>query len=163
MYLSIYLFIIILCILLLFFFFFNDTATTEIYTLSLHDALPTFTGWSGACTGTGSCNVNPDNGASVTATFGASLQSVNHIVFMVQENRGLDHYFGALQQYRTQKGIPGTFDGLPQFNSPGGATASNPGCDPAFPFQPSPAPFNDCITVVNGASDHNRPQAPSQP
>src|SRR6266550_6800508 len=24
-----------------FFFFFNDTATTEIYTLSLHDALPT--------------------------------------------------------------------------------------------------------------------------
>src|SRR5438034_3026243 len=26
--------------LLLFFFFFHDTATTEIYTLSLHDALP---------------------------------------------------------------------------------------------------------------------------
>src|SRR2546422_10361863 len=25
---------------LVFFFFFNDTATTEIYTLSLHDALP---------------------------------------------------------------------------------------------------------------------------
>ena len=25
---------------LCFFFFFNDTATTEIYTLSLHDALP---------------------------------------------------------------------------------------------------------------------------
>src|SRR5215510_14607954 len=25
-----------------YFFFFNDTATTEIYTLSLHDALPTF-------------------------------------------------------------------------------------------------------------------------
>src|SRR2546427_9102026 len=25
---------------LIFFFFFNDTATTEIYTLSLHDALP---------------------------------------------------------------------------------------------------------------------------
>src|SRR2546422_3068072 len=29
-----------------FFFFFNDTATTEIYTLSLHDALPIFfLGW----------------------------------------------------------------------------------------------------------------------
>src|SRR5688572_31156036 len=27
---------------LCFFFFFNDTATTEIYTLSLHDALPIF-------------------------------------------------------------------------------------------------------------------------
>src|SRR3712207_6908495 len=29
-------------VLLVFFFFFNDTATTEIYTLSLHDALPIF-------------------------------------------------------------------------------------------------------------------------
>src|SRR2546430_8041102 len=28
-----------------FFFFFNDTATTEIYTLSLHDALPIY--WEG--------------------------------------------------------------------------------------------------------------------
>src|SRR5256885_5172498 len=28
---------------LFFFFFFNDTATTEIYTLSLHDALPIYT------------------------------------------------------------------------------------------------------------------------
>src|SRR2546430_12370966 len=27
---------------LIFFFFFNDTATTEIYTLSLHDALPIY-------------------------------------------------------------------------------------------------------------------------
>src|SRR3989442_1968864 len=27
-----------------FFFFFNDTATTEIYTLSLHDALPIYLG-----------------------------------------------------------------------------------------------------------------------
>src|SRR5256885_15009975 len=29
---------------LFYFFFFNDTATTEIYTLSLHDALPIFFG-----------------------------------------------------------------------------------------------------------------------
>src|SRR5947209_17954355 len=38
-------FVLFLCLLLFslyffFFFFFNDTATTEIYTLSLHDALP---------------------------------------------------------------------------------------------------------------------------
>src|SRR5437870_12814912 len=31
---------------LLSFFFFNDTATTEIYTLSLHDALPIYSGTS---------------------------------------------------------------------------------------------------------------------
>src|SRR5258708_9549681 len=36
------------------FFFFNDTATTEIYTLSLHDALPI---WSGLCrTGVPDCS-----------------------------------------------------------------------------------------------------------
>src|SRR2546428_14146619 len=36
-----YLFILMLGLLpIFFFFFFNDTATTEIYTLSLHDALP---------------------------------------------------------------------------------------------------------------------------
>src|SRR3712207_7645560 len=29
-----------ICVYYVFFFFFNDTATTEIYTLSLHDALP---------------------------------------------------------------------------------------------------------------------------
>src|SRR5215471_21297827 len=34
--------------LLSFFFFFNDTATTEIYTLSLHDALPIRPAWGGA-------------------------------------------------------------------------------------------------------------------
>src|SRR2546430_16698060 len=30
------------CLLFFIFFFFNDTATTEIYTLSLHDALPIY-------------------------------------------------------------------------------------------------------------------------
>src|SRR5690349_21998051 len=34
-----------LCLLLFLFFFFNDPATTEIYTLSLHDALPICTCW----------------------------------------------------------------------------------------------------------------------
>src|SRR3712207_8285684 len=44
-------------LLFVFFFFFNDTATTEIYTLSLHDALPICwtppaTRWSTASSGT---------------------------------------------------------------------------------------------------------------
>src|SRR2546426_4516675 len=34
-------------LLFFFFFFFNDTATTEIYTLSLHDALPISLGGAG--------------------------------------------------------------------------------------------------------------------
>src|SRR3989441_13358353 len=42
------------------FFFFNDTATTEIYTLSLHDALPIFS-FPGLASGTkgGSCAGSP--------------------------------------------------------------------------------------------------------
>src|SRR3989442_12158076 len=38
-------------LLLFFFFFFNDTATTEIYTLSLHDALPISTRPAGRAAG----------------------------------------------------------------------------------------------------------------
>src|SRR5256885_14893225 len=38
-------FLIKLATLLFLFFFFNDTATTEIYTLSLHDALPICMRW----------------------------------------------------------------------------------------------------------------------
>ncbi|HZQ67461.1 MAG TPA: alkaline phosphatase family protein [Terriglobales bacterium] len=51
----------------------------------------------------------------------ASLnQSVNHIIFMVQENRGFDHYFGKLPAYWAANGFPSqSFDGLP-------ANASNP-------------------------------------
>src|ERR1022692_1587782 len=41
-----------------FFFFFNDTATTEIYTLSLHDALPI----SSACGGTSVREAGPEFG-----------------------------------------------------------------------------------------------------
>src|SRR5207249_1430334 len=51
---------------------------------------------------------------------------------------------------------------LSAFNCPGDATASNPGCDPAFPFESSAAAFNDCVTVVNGAIDPNSPQVASQ-
>src|SRR5215204_7736098 len=41
--------------LLFFFFFFNDTATTEIYTLSLHDALPISTSTRSPGWATGPC------------------------------------------------------------------------------------------------------------
>src|SRR3712207_9387659 len=36
-------------------FFFNDTATTEIYTLSLHDALPIFTPKARTCAAGSTC------------------------------------------------------------------------------------------------------------
>src|SRR2546430_7918276 len=40
LFISLFLFLMMRFVFCFFFFFFNDTATTEIYTLSLHDALP---------------------------------------------------------------------------------------------------------------------------
>lgn len=99
-----------------------------------------FAGWSGACTGTAACSLTVNGAEAVTATFGGSLQSLNHIIIFAQENRSFDHYFGALRQYWAQQGIPDQqFDGLPQFNPitpgtqpPNGPAPTNPGCDPGF-------------------------------
>jgi phospholipase C len=82
----------------------------------------------------------------------ASLQSINHIIFMAQENRSFDHYFGAMRQYWAANGIPDqSFDGLAQFNPTSGAAPlqgpapTDPGCDPRFVFPP-----NDC--TIGGES-----------
>src|SRR5438309_4171839 len=83
----------------------------------------TFVGWGGACTGTGACTLPTTGAQSVSASFSAvaSLQSINHIIFMAQENRGFDHYFGHLNSYRTALpyNLPPDVDGTP-------ANASNP-------------------------------------
>ena len=47
---------------------------------------------------------------------------VNHIIFMLQENRSFDSYFGRLGAYRAAAGVSGSLDGLP-------ANASNPSYD----------------------------------
>jgi phospholipase C len=117
-----------------------------------------FTGWSGACSGTGTCAVTLSAASSVTATFSATLQSINHIIVYAQENRSFDSYFGAMQQYWAQNGYPAQqFDGLPQFNNPAGLPPTNPGCDPAFPYDPTanPPQLNDCMF------DSNSPAVPS--
>src|SRR6185312_12824744 len=115
-----------------------------------------FNGWSGLCTGTAPCTTTLDADSSVTATFAATLQSINHIIFMLQENRSFDEYFGALRDYWRKNGYPDqALDGLPQFNNPAGPVASIIGCDPAYPFSPSPSPEVDCKT------DASSPQVPS--
>jgi phospholipase C len=59
------------------------------------------------------------------------LQSINHVIFMAQENRSFDNYFGQLPAYWAANGFPAQqLDGLP-------ATAANPSFDgttsvPAF-------------------------------
>ena len=51
-----------------------------------------------------------------------SIESVKHIIFMLQENRTFDNYFGQLNQYRQKQGLPQDVDGLP-------SNASNPSYD----------------------------------
>ena len=52
-----------------------------------------------------------------------SLQPINHIIFMAQENRSFDTYFGPLPAYWQANGFPSQqFDGLPP-------NASNPSFD----------------------------------
>lgn len=60
--------------------------------------------------------------SSPPADAGALKDSIQHVIFTMQENRSFDHYFGMLPQYRQAHGIPGTVDGLPP-------NASNPGAD----------------------------------
>jgi len=74
---------------------------------------------------------NQQVGATFTLAQGLNL--LNHIVFLAQENRSFDHYFGALREYWAQNGYPDQpIDGLAQFN-PGGQPPSIPGCNPADP------------------------------
>src|SRR5256885_11697533 len=55
---------------LFFFFFFNDTATTEIYTLSLHDALPIYiTAKNLTISGAVANNKQYDSNTSATVSF----------------------------------------------------------------------------------------------
>jgi len=112
-----------------------------------------FAGWSGACKGTSLCKLTMNSNQLVTATFNVNqtVKVLNHIIFMAQENRSLDHYFGALRAYwRANKFSDLSFDGLPQFNPTSGAAPlyapapSNPGCDPTYPVP------NDC--TVDGSS-----------
>jgi phospholipase C len=93
-----------------------------------------FSGWSGACTGMGACSLTLSAATnSVTASFapGGTIAGLQHIILYAQENRSLDHYFGAMEEYWASIGLHQsdgvTFDGLAQFN-PGGTTPSVPGC-----------------------------------
>ena len=54
---------------------------------------------------------------------------VNHIVFMLQENRSFDNYFGQLNAYRQSKGLGADVDGLTP-------DAGNPSFDKSFIVRP---------------------------
>jgi phospholipase C len=84
----------------------------------------------------------------------SSLKSVNHIIFIAQENRSFDSYFGTMRQYWSANGFPDmSFDGLPQFNPVSGTTPlqgpapTNPTCDPLG----SGGPYSNCPVDAGSA------------
>ena len=121
----------------------------------------TFGGWTGTkCKTQSGLTCTITGAANITATFNATLKNINHIIFIAQENRSFDNYFGALRGYWAEKNVPDqSFDGLPQFNPVSGPAPNagppptNPGCDPAFPDPP--------ITNSFCQIDANSPMVPS--
>ena len=61
-------------------------------------ATTTYTATAIGAGGTASAN------ATVSVTSAAGLQSIDHVVFMLQENHSFDNYFGMLNPYRISKG-----------------------------------------------------------
>src|SRR5690348_18077522 len=87
-----------------FFFFFNDTATTEIYTLSLHDALPISAGVRGAPADRRGA-VRPDRPASAAARvdrkstrLNSSHPSISYAVFCLKKKKKRKHNKHHLQK-----------------------------------------------------------------
>src|SRR5688572_31148096 len=84
-------------VLLLYLFFFNDTATTEIYTLSLHDALPIWRSArrapSGRSTGRWSCRAPPapplrtTRGDRKSTRLNSSHSQISYAVFCLKKKK----------------------------------------------------------------------------
>src|SRR6266487_1480960 len=97
---------------LLFFFFFNDTATTEIYTLSLHDALPISPPWCPRASvplsrpGTGgrdrkSTRLNSSHPSISYAVFCLKKKKEPHALGRQAADRGRDH--GGVRRQPTRR------------------------------------------------------------
>src|SRR5258707_3567456 len=82
-----------------FFFFFNDTATTEIYTLSLHDALPIcHKKTPGRCLGPGEFRPPPAWEGSRTRSeeHTSELQSRQYLVCRLLLEKKIEYFWTAL-------------------------------------------------------------------
>src|SRR5579859_8220110 len=86
---------------LFFFFFFNDTATTEIYTLSLHDALPISRRASGRCPPAGPYPRAPRRRSEEHTS---ELQSQSNLVCrLLLEKKKKKHYQHKIKKKKKKK------------------------------------------------------------
>jgi len=80
---------------------------------------------------------------------------INHIVFMLQENRSFDNYFGKLNDYRQSKGLPADVDGLT-------ADAGNLSFDKTFIVRPFRWTTTVCHEQISPGWDESHRQANRQ-
>src|SRR2546422_1940168 len=134
-----------------FFFFFNDTATTEIYTLSLHDALPIWINASVTFTGltpgshsvvlsgvAANCTVSGGTSRTVSVTAG-STASTSYSVSCAPTSPGT----GSLTVTTATSGASGDLD-------PDGYTVSVDGGAASQPIA-----TNGSVTFTGPAGDHS--------
>ena len=72
-------------------------------------------------------------GKTVVTISGALQQSINHIIWLVQENRSFDSYFGKLGLYRKGKGFPEEINGIDDDMNPA-FTLKDLNGNPVHPF-----------------------------
>ena len=90
-------------------------------------------GGSGSSSSSGSSSGSGSGGGS-SAPGNGSVTQINHIVWMLQENRSFDHYFGSLNTYRAAHGLGSNdVDGIP-------AGYTNPSWDGTTTVAPFHAP-----------------------
>ena len=87
------------------------------------------------------------------------ITAVNHIIFMAQENRSFDTYFGKLNDYRASQGLPQEVDGMP-------ADASNPADDGsmihAFHFNTTCIENTSAAWATSHINFHRKPSGGGQ-
>ena len=81
------------------------------------DGLYTAPSTEGTHTVTATSAALPSYSANATVTVGTGvtgdIKAIKHIIFISQENRSFDTYFGKLNEYRAKNALPADVDGLP--------------------------------------------------
>src|SRR5437899_7553171 len=103
-----FVFLLLLFFRLFFFFFFNHTATTEIYTLSLHDALPSLcttntsapASWARAPNSTARCGIELTADRKSTRLYSSHL-GISYAVFCLKKKKNTQN--SEAQKKKTHK------------------------------------------------------------
>src|SRR6266704_6000821 len=85
-----------------FFFFFNDTATTEIYTLSLHDALPILTVCPSCKKPAGPASPPSKPADRKSTRLNSSHVSISYAVFCLKKKKHTQYHATLLKKHNKQ-------------------------------------------------------------